>query len=98
MQSTQSSSGAAGLDEATLEVIRRIRPQMYARVLDDRLNKAKTYIDISSNSGPVTPALDLKNSTRLRQYMQTIFKTSQRSIRSTSENVNGAKTEINESK
>ena len=66
MQSTQSSSGAASLDEATLEVIRRIRPQMYARVLDDRLNKAKTYIDISSNSGPVTPALDLKNSTRLR--------------------------------
>ena len=49
MQSTQSSSGAMRLDAPTLEVIRRIRPQMYARVLDDRLNKAKTYIDISDN-------------------------------------------------
>ena len=46
--STQSSSGAGALDESTLEVIRRIRPQMYARVLDDRFNKAKTYVNIDS--------------------------------------------------
>ena len=81
------------LDEPTLEVIRRIRPQMYARVLDDRLNKAKTYIDISDNEATIPG--NLLNSTRVRQFMQKSW----RSARSSSLNVNGSKTdEISENK
>ena len=92
MQSTQSSSGAAALDAGTLEVIRRIRPQMYTRVLDDRLNKAKTYVDISDTSAPSSPPIDLKNSTRLRQFMQKFLSSSQRSVPNVNrENVNDAR-------
>ena len=47
---TIESSGAGNLDANTLAVLKRIRPQMYKRILDDRLIKAGRYIVEQSNT------------------------------------------------